>query len=88
MSETTRRIVEVRRGIRLRAARFGVYRIRSAASSTRAIVAGATRGSPRRARETVDWLIASARAMSLLVTATVGSYDGELTSGPPRVMHT
>ena len=30
---------------------------------------GATRGSPRSARETVDWLIFSLRAMSLLVTA-------------------
>ena len=61
---------EVRRVVQLRARPRG----RAPPSS------GATRGSPRSARETVDWLILSLRAMSLLVTATIRSIG----RSPPR----
>ena len=49
------------------------------------MVSGATRGSPRSARDTVDWLILSLRAMSLLVTAIVGAWQTVPTNAPsPR----
>ena len=48
------------------------------------MVSGATRGSPRSARDTVDWLILSLRAMSLLVTAIAGAWQTSPTNAPGR----
>src|SRR4051812_25009085 len=55
----------------------------------RAAVPGATRGSPRSARETVDWLTLSLLAMSLLVTATRRSmaYAAAASAAATRTAH-
>src|SRR5215203_96067 len=68
-SDTMTATVRVDRETSPAASEFGTYPSRRAAASTLRRVSSRTRGSPRRARETVDWETPAARATVQLVGA-------------------